>query len=305
MKTYISIVLLFQPIRIITKKKQIAISVLSLLISINLNAQNMNSFYFDVNSANNLAESGKVDSAILKYENAFKNVQYVPVTYLRKVLKLSKSTRDKERIKHYSKRIKIQNKGTDPHLKATIDSLVKVDQKVRKRKSVRISRYSWDCDRDPECNKQSAKYKKSKRAIEHWMKTDSLNTYFLLDLFEKHGFIGEELVGFKGYLSVWGILLHFDADTSNTVLEPVLTKALNEGKISPIHFAYILDRHLSGDNTKQKYWLWPDKNKEKYAFMENEIPQILKLRESIGIYGSGLKQEKRGNYWVIRNTYFY
>lgn len=284
--------LIFQLIRVITKKKQIAISVLSLLLSINLNAQNMNSFYFDVYSANNLAESGKVDSAILKYENAFKNVQYVPVTYLKKVLKLSKTTRDKERIKQYSKRIKIQNKGTDPYLKATIDSLIKVDQKVRKGKSVRISRYSWKCDQDPECNKQSAKYKKSKRAIEHWRKTDSLNTYFLLDLFEKHGFIGEELVGFRRYIEVIVILLHFDADTSNTVLEPLLTKALNEGKIRPIDFAQILDRHLSGDYTKQKYWLWPDANKEKYAFTENEIPQILKLRESIGIYGSTLKLEK-------------
>ena len=297
--------LIFQLIRVITKKKQIALSVLSLLLSINLNAQNMNSFYFDVYSANNLAESGKVDSAILKYENAFKKVQYVPVKFLKKVLKLSKTTRDKERIKQYSKRIKIQNKGTDPYLKATIDSLIKVDQKVRKGKSVRFSRYSWDCDRDPECNKQTAKYKKSKRAFEHWVKTDSLNTYFLLDLFEKHGFIGEELVGFLGYNTLIVILLHFDVDTSNTVLEPVLTKALNEGKIQPVDFALILDRHLSGDYTKQKYWLWPDAKKKKYAFTENEIPQILKLRENIGIYGSGLKQENSWGYWKIRNTLAY
>ena len=115
-------------------------------------------------------------------------------------------------------------------------------------------------------------------------------------IFEKHGFIGEELVGFWGYNMVIVILLHFDADTSNTVLEPVLTKALNEGKIRPIDFAQILDRHLSGDYTKQKYWLWPDANKEKYAFTENEIPQILKLRESIGIYGSTLKLEKN---WLL------
>ena len=279
------IILILQTIRIITKKKQIAITVLSLLISINLNAQNMSSFYFNINSANNLAKSGKVDSAILKYENAFKKVQYVPVTYLRKVLKLSKLTNDKERIIHYSKRIKVQNKGTNPRIKATIDSLIKVDQKVRKGKSVRISTYSWKCDKDPECNKQSEKYIKSKRAIEKWKKTDSLNTYFLLNLFEKHGFIGEELVGFRRYNDVIVILLHFDADTSNTVLEPVLTKAIDEGKIMPIDFAQILYRHLSGDHTKQKYWLWPDANKEKYPFTENEIPQILKSRENIGIYG--------------------
>ena len=299
--------LIFKLLRTLTKKKQTALIVLSLLLSINLNAQKLNSFYFDLNSANNLAESGKVDSAILKYENAFKNVQYVPVKYLRKVLKLSKITRDKERIKQYSKRIKSQNKGTNPHLIATIDSLIKVDQKIRNPKSVRIYRYAWNCDRDPECKKkQSAKYKKSKRAFEHFMKTDSLNTYFLLSLFEKHGFIGEELVGFRGYNIITTILMHFSADTSNTVLEPVLTKALNEGKIQPKDFAKILDRHLSGDYTKQKYWLWPDSNKEKYAFTENEIPQILKLRESIGIYGSTLKQEKNwGGYWKNINTLTY
>ena len=101
------------------------------------------------------------------------------------------------------------------------------------------------------------------------------------------------------------MLLHFDADTNNSILKPTLTRALNEGKIGPIYYAQILDRHLSGDFTEQIYWAWPDSDRKKYAFTEDDIPQIIKLRESIGIYGSELKQESKGNYWILRNTFYF
>jgi len=291
--------------------KQIIIYFLLFFFALQIKAQNINEFYFEANTARKLAKAGKIDSAIATYENAFKKVDYVFIRYLKRVKALAKLNNDEERVKKYTEQIKKQNKGTNPHLIAIIDSLIKKDQKVRKGKSSRKSKYMWKCDKNLGCNKQSKKYIESKKYNDNWKKTDSLDTYFLLNLFKQYGFIGEELVGFYKYGAVITILTHFDQDTSNASLEPVLRKALNEGKIWPIHFAQILDRHLGGKFTIQKYWTWPDTNKKKYLFTESDIPQIIKLRESIGIYDLWVKQEIyngfysifSGKLWILVNYY--
>ena len=279
------------------------IIIITFLISIcipNVRAQDINKYYFELNVANNLAKVGEIDSAIATYEDAFKKRDFVSAFYFKKVLKLANLKKDKVRIEKYIQKIKKQSKGTNPYLKAIIDSLLKKDQEVRTALYVQRSAYAWKCDNKPNCNKQSKRYKRAKKYLDNWEKRDSLDTYFLLNLFKKYGFIGEELIGFDGYVNIITILIHFDRDTNNAVLEPVLRKALNEGKIWPIDFAVIIDRHLKGDMKIQKYWLWPDfKSKKKYSFTKEDIPEIIKLRENIGIYDSSLRQEKRGKYWYL------
>ena len=276
---------------------------ISISMSLRLDAQNMNAFYYEVNVAKNLASSGKTDSAIVVYEKAFEKRNYVPVRYLKSVLKLAKLKDDKKRIKDYSNRIETQSLGSSPQLMAVLDSLIKEDQKVRSNRSYRNAQYFWKCTDDPDCDKHSKKFAKAQLIAEHWRKTDSMNTYFLLDLFEQHGFIGEELVGPDKAQFVRIVLLHFDADTNNAILGPVLKRARDEGKLHPLEYAQILDRHHSGDTAKQLYWTWPDANKQKYPFTEKDIPGILKQRESIGLYGTQLKQEFKRNYWIIRNVF--
>jgi uncharacterized membrane protein YciS (DUF1049 family) len=285
--------------------KPIVVIVLLIIISLNIKAQNINDFYFEVNVANNLAKIKKLDSAIVTYENAFKKVDYVQITYLKKIMKLAKLTKDKERIKSYSEQIKNQRKGTNPELKDIIDSIMVLDKKVRVKKALRRSEYAWECAQNPNCNQQSKKNIKSKIAKDNLLKTDSSNIYCLLNLFKQHGFIGEELVGFSRYLGVIAIMTHFDSDTSNAILEPVFKKARNEGKIRPIHSAQILDRHLGNKYTIQKYWTWPHMSKIKFSFSEADIPQIIKLRESLGIYDSEVRQEYKQGYWILRNKNIY
>ncbi|PCJ24055.1 MAG: hypothetical protein COA97_10420 [Flavobacteriales bacterium] len=279
---------------------------LLLITFINVKAQHINAFYLEAYIAYKLAKNGEIDSAITTYENAFKKVDYVQITYLKSMVKLAKLNKDEERIKKYSQQIEKQSKGINPKLKAIIDSLIIGDQKVRKGKLYRRAKYSFRCDHKQNCNKQSKKYIKSKIVADNWRKTDSLNTHYLLNLFEQNGFIGEELVGYKGYVNVLAMLLHFDIDTNNTVLEPVLRKALNEGKILAIDFSIIIDRHLGDKYTIQKYWTWPYVGKEKLQFSEADIPKIIKLRESIGLYGLSLRQEEyRKGHWRLINKYNY
>ena len=284
--------------------KQIVVIFLLIIFALNIKAQNINGFYFEINTGRDFVQDGKIDSAITTYENAFKRVNYVQIIYLKRILNLAKLNEDEERIKKYSQQIEKQSVGTNLQLKAIIDSLIVVDQKVRTGKSAQKARYASKCDYYQNCNKESKRYKKSKIAFDNWRKTDSLNTHYLLTLFKKHGYFGEELVGTSRATKVFTMLLHYDADTNNTILGPVLEKARREGKIGLMRFAMIQDRHLGGEYTIQKYWFWPYLGKKKLQFSEADIPQIMKLRESVGIYGSTLRQEEyKKGHWKLISDY--
>ncbi len=279
-----------------------AILILGFLLSLNLNAQNINEFYFQVNEASKLAESEKMDSAILSYEKAFEKVEYVHTNFLNKVLKLSETNKDEKRITNYSNRIKKQEKGTVARLKSIIDSLFAEDQKVRQKKYSKASIYYWECFNDSTCNKETKKYREAELLREEINKTDQSNTNFLLNLFETHGYIGEELIGHNSF-KVYIMLLHFGTDTNNTILQPVLNQALKEGKILPIEYATILDRHSYYQTNTQTYWTWPCSSKTKLPIPKSDFQKIEELRKSVGIFGSEFWQEKKGQLWILRNEF--
>ncbi|PCI96531.1 MAG: hypothetical protein COB15_09775 [Flavobacteriales bacterium] len=285
--------------------KQILI-LFCLFLSVNIKGQFIDGFYGQINLAIELTNENKIDSAIIIYESAFDKINYVHTKFLEKVVKLAKLNKDQERVSRYEKQIKKQIKGTNPELIKILDSLDVEDQKVRSEKFSRAYSYYLKCNKDVSCYKKSKKYIRSKLLVDRWSKVDSLNIYHLLNLFKEYGFIGEELVGSKSSHNVILLLIHFDKDTNNSVLEPILKKAINEGKVLPLHAAQFIDRHLFNHNGTQKYWTWNWNSKgKKFPFSESDLPKIIELRESIGIYGSELWQEKKGEYWVIRNKYNY
>ena len=134
-----------------------------------------------------------------------------------------------------------------------------------------------------------------------WIDTDKSNASYLLKLIDEYGYLGEELIG-KRSSETFVMLLHYDVDTNNIVLSPILDKALEEGSILPKEYAMILDRHSFFINNTQTYWMWPCSSKgDKLPFKETEILEILERRESIGIFDSKFWQENKREYWILRN----
>jgi len=264
-------------------------------------AQDQSSFYSQINLANNLEKDGNIDSAIVVYEGAFTKVDYVQTHYLKKVLNLAVLKKDEDKITEYEQQINAQLKGKNPKLVGIIDSLFNEDQKVRGRKYSKALAYIKMKGEHP-C-KNSKKYIKSINLYRDWGKTDSSNVYCLLSLIEEVGFIGEELVGSRWH-KVNILFLHFDRDTSNLLLEPILTNAVQNGEMLPLHATRILDRHLFTHTGTQKYWTWNVSQKgESLPFSDIDIPEILMLRENIGIYGSKLTQINKRNYWLNKNEF--
>lgn len=269
-----------------------------------IKAQDYQHFYLQINSANTLAQKGQIDSAITIYENAFKKVDYVHTRILTKVLKLAKLNKDQVRIDKYNNQIETQLKGKNPKLIAVIDSLVDEDQRIRDNKHSRAANYWFKCLHNEQCNTESKKFLKAEKLRNDFQSTDSLNIDYLLRLFERYGFIGEELVGDR-YFGVIVLLTHFDADNENKVLKPIFIKARKEGKILPLNSAQIMDRHSYNYDHTQTYWTWAWSSREKFGFSDSDIDRIKELREGIWIYGSELSQETKRGFWVVRNKYAY
>jgi len=78
----------------------------------NTDAQNISKFYQEIYKADLLYEKGEYNNALLKYEEAFAQVDYVHSRILEKVLNVSKSAKDKRRIKKYKAQIKLQKNAS-------------------------------------------------------------------------------------------------------------------------------------------------------------------------------------------------
>lgn len=91
-------------------------------------------------------------------------------------------------------------------------------------------------------------------------------------------------------------------DSAIIAYENAFEKARKEGKIELGYFAMIQDRHLSGEYTIQKYWMWPYVGRKKLQFEDADIPGIIKLRASIGLYDLGIRQEQaKLGHWKLIN----
>lgn len=252
-----------------------------------------------------MAKRGSLDSAIVQYEKYFEQVNFVHTYQLLHILEFAKKTKDRKRIKYYRNRIKAQTKcpKENKFLKTVVDSVLKVDQKYISGKFYDAHLYVAKCHDDSLCDTTSPKYIESfvlKTERDEVMKS---NIDFLLGLIKVHGFLGVEQLGEEGAWRFLVPILHYDYLEDNKRLRPILKEALKNNRIDPMEYAVVYDRHLFGTKGIQKFWTSP------YGCInpklsENELKDVLKLRESIGIFGSTLKFgiNKSGE-WQAFNTY--
>lgn len=160
-----------------------------------------------------------------------------------------------------------------------LDSLVEKDQFVRKRKHSKANRYYLKSSNDKRLV-NSIRFKKSLVLRNEWLKIDSSNIQTLLQLIELKGFPSVDRVGERAYSNAQLLLLHFDEDTNNRILNPILTKFLETGEIFPSDYARIIDRHHSRDG-KQVYYEWRPCLYELLSNQEKE--RVSQARKEIGL----------------------
>lgn len=264
-------------------------------------AQELNPANKNLNEAKRLANKGEIDSAILTYELAFSQIEYVHSSHIGQVLSLSKQKKDKARIKKYKQLLKDKKKCNNTQLMAKVDSILVWDGKIRQGYFPKQVRYYISCNQDSLCDKNSEEFQTSKIYYDSVMTIDSLNQTALLNILKKEGgFKGEAAVGSKNEYGYYLLLLHYDNDTNNRILQPYLDEAFKKGYITSLGYTYVLDRHEYYTMGTQTYWAWPDLDEDPNLSKE-QISDANDKREKMGISSRIIAVKEIRNEWIIIN----
>ena len=268
------------------KIKSSIIIFLSTVLLTTVHAQDIVDFYRNIHIGDSLYENNELEKACFQYEKTIEEVDFVHTRVLRKIMKVSKEAKHKTLGKKCKTKIKSQKKCPRENkvLAEEIDSLLKIDQKVRSKKYWKASQCYREQIEDT-LKHRTNKFLKSEKLYKEWLTIDSTNISRAIELIEEHGFLGEQELGSLYANKFQVLLIHFDTDTGSNILSPILLKALNENKITPFVYTSIIDRHLYNTNKTQKYWTWMIVDEDP-KLSEDQIKEVLTLRKSIGMFGT-------------------
>ena len=102
--------------------------------------------------------------------------------------------------------------------------------------------FCTNCLKSKTCSKTTPDYLSKYKLVKEKMKADSIAAAKLLISIQQLGFPNMKLVDKRACEIARNILLNNDADRKNERLDNVLFKALNDGYISPLFYATIIDR---------------------------------------------------------------
>jgi hypothetical protein len=252
------------------------------LISLTLSVQGQNQYleyYRLARIAKKYELQNMPDSALLFYTSAFSKVDYVPENKLKAAIKLSKKLKQKELHKNWSNKLIAQKKGINKEYVKEIESIAKADQAVRSNKNYKAQNKYYECIKEGNCPPQELQ--KLKAILSKWYEADSANIAKLISLINTKGYPSEKALGVKVSESAFIILLHFDKDTNNFFLKPILDRALLNGEIYPRNYAWLIDRREIMGGRPSYYYHVPF-GIEKLS--KSEMEEVERRREMIG-YG--------------------
>jgi hypothetical protein len=154
----------------------------------------------------------------------------------------------------------------DPKVSRIIDSIVSVDQKWRsmftKIQNGEIDSISLD------------------RVIMKMKATDSLNLFFLRQIFKQYGFPGYNLIGKESSHNFWLLMQH--ADNFPSFQDSVLSKMkveLEKANASQSDYAYLVDRVKVNEGQLQIYGTQMMLNSDSTSFLPKPVLSPEKLNE--------------------------
>ncbi len=155
---------------------------------------------------------------------------------------------------------------------AILDTIYREDQKYRKESQVLEKKYGWD----------------SKEVQDIWKiihLKDSINVIKVKKILDEEGWLGSDIIGKNGNLTLFLVIQHADLQTQIKYL-PMLREAVKNGNAKPSDLALLEDRVLISQGKKQIYGsqLEMDFNTKEYKLSPMIDPDnVNKRRESVGL----------------------
>ncbi|MEZ4722456.1 MAG: DUF6624 domain-containing protein [Flavobacteriales bacterium] len=118
------------------------------------------------------------------------------------------------------------------------------------------------------------------QARHHMRRVDSFNHLLLVELFERHGFIGFDKAGTNGSHDFWLLMQHQDRYTEfqEEVLAAMETE-VDKGNADAQNYAYLTDRVLVNSGRPQLFGTQMELNEEQTSFVPRTCEEPEKLNE--------------------------
>lgn len=138
------------------------------------------------------------------------------------------------------------------------------------------------CLKNKACNKKAPDFVSKYKLVREKQKFDSLQVVKLLSDISKYGsFPNVSVMDKESCATARNILLNYDADKNNSLLNDMLFKALNNGYISPVFYAQVIDRRNVMNGSLPEFYE-PITGYEKT--ITTVMPAANAKRKTIGLY---------------------
>jgi len=263
-----------------------------------VSGQNGNTEYYRLmRMAKKYELQNKLDSSLICYKDGFSKVDFIHEKYLISAIKLSKKLKQKDLENKLSFKYSNQKDSINKVYANEIELLIKTDQENRCKNNLKVQKKYKECVQKGNCSQEElGKYK---LILSKWHYLDSINIEKLLFLIKAKGFPSEKLVGQVASEHAIILMIHFDTDTNNYILKPILDEALRKGDILPNNYAWIIDRRLVNSGKAPYYYKIPYGIENLTKDKKIEVDQ---RREKIGLGKLSETQivVKKKNYYKVK-----
>lgn len=208
-----------------------------------------------------LIKAQKIDMAISQFDSISQRVSFTPSHYLFSMANACAKEGRCDLAAHYLEKSLINGReyGKGFGRTKTIDSCQEaINATLAKEQSIHEHHFNFTYKEmiDSMIVDDQASRSGEGSSAQLVQNTDSINMIKILNLIENYGFPSDRLIGHNSAMQAFIIILHMDRDTGNIIFKPILDKALQEGKIDPSQYAWIVDR--------RRYW--SERNLEPYYY---------------------------------------
>jgi len=226
------------------------------------------------NAAGAWALAGFADSAFFQLDNiATKSnyLNYAQITSDPALISLHQDKRWKpllEIIKQNKEKADKAEAKLNKPLIAQLDSILKEDQNYRMQIDTIIKRYGWE---SPQMKANMALLNKA----------DSINLIKVKKILDEYGWLGPDVIGGTGNITLFLVIQHADQATQEKYL-PMMREAAKNGKAPPGNLALLEDRVALGQGKRQIYGsqIGLDKETNSYYILPLEDPDNVDRRRA-------------------------
>ncbi len=250
-------------------------------------SENKGTLYDRYNAACSWALANQPDSSFVQLFKIAEIGNYTDLKYITNDSDLNSLHTD-ERWNQVVSIVKSNRKKFDESLVSVLDTIYKEDQEYRLEAQDLAKEYGGESE-------------EMKAHVKILLEKDSIHIIKIKEILDERGWLGSDIIGNQGNLTLFLVIQHSDFETQNMYL-PMMREAVKKGDAHASHLALLEDRVALGKREKQIYGSQIGQNQETGEYYVSPLidpENVDKRRAEVGL---GPIQEYISNWGITWNV---